>query len=68
MSINLLNIELARSLVLLGCEVYVISPYYNNGKDGKTPGALAKEEFIKWERNIVTYILLHKIFIFLTIK
>lgn len=53
----LVLVELARSLVLLGCEVYVISPYYNYGKDGKTPGALEKEEFIKWERNIVTYIL-----------
>eukprot|EP00026_Physarum_polycephalum_P000161 Phypoly_transcript_00161.p1 GENE.Phypoly_transcript_00161~~Phypoly_transcript_00161.p1 ORF type:complete len:2059 (-),score=306.68 Phypoly_transcript_00161:106-6282(-) len=48
--------ELARSLVLLGCEVYVISPYYNYGKDGKTPGYLEKEEFIKWERNITTFI------------
>ncbi len=47
-------IELARSLVILGCEVYVVSPYYNFGKDGKT-GYLEKEE-IKWERNIVTYI------------
>ena len=42
--------------MLLGCEVYVISPYYNYGKDGKTPGYLAKEEFIKWERNITTFI------------
>lgn len=35
----------------------MISPYYNFGKDGKTTGALAKEEGIKWEKNIITCIL-----------
>jgi hypothetical protein len=56
MSLLMCITELARSLVVLGCEVYVISPYYNYGKDGKTPGYLEKEEFIKWERNITTFI------------
>eukprot|EP01133_Synstelium_polycarpum_P007805 gene7805-9157_t len=47
--------ELTRSLQLLGCEVHIISPYYNYGKGGRT-GYLEKEEGIKWSRNVVTYV------------
>eukprot|EP01113_Clastostelium_recurvatum_P031061 TRINITY_DN3842_c0_g1_i1.p1 TRINITY_DN3842_c0_g1~~TRINITY_DN3842_c0_g1_i1.p1 ORF type:complete len:2351 (-),score=511.23 TRINITY_DN3842_c0_g1_i1:62-7114(-) len=47
--------ELSRSLVQLGVDVHVISPYYNFGKNGKT-NYLEKEEGIKWTRNIVTFI------------
>ncbi|EFA80962.1 alpha amylase domain-containing protein [Heterostelium album PN500] len=47
--------ELTRSLQLLGVEVHIISPYYNYGKGGRT-GYLEKEEGIKWQRNVVTYV------------
>ncbi|KAM9964867.1 hypothetical protein ACTFIW_004659 [Dictyostelium discoideum] len=47
--------ELTRSLQLLGCEVHIISPYYNYGKGGRT-GYLEKEEGIRWKRNVLTYV------------
>ncbi|KAF2075592.1 hypothetical protein CYY_003097 [Polysphondylium violaceum] len=47
--------ELTRSLQLLGCEIHIISPYYNYGKGGRT-GYLEKEEGIKWKRNVLTYV------------
>jgi len=47
--------ELTRSLQLLGCEIHIISPYYNYGKGGRT-GYLEKEEGIRWKRNVLTYV------------
>ena len=46
--------ELTRALVLLGCEVIVISPYYNFDRKGQT--GYLKEEGVTWLKNITTYV------------
>jgi starch synthase len=46
--------ELTQALAALGCEVHVISPYYNFNRKGKTD--YLKDEGIHYKRNIVTYI------------
>lgn len=46
--------ELTQALASLGCEVHVISPYYNFNRKGKTD--YLKDEGIHYKRNISTYV------------
>eukprot|EP01119_Soliformovum_irregulare_P020831 TRINITY_DN6809_c0_g1_i1.p1 TRINITY_DN6809_c0_g1~~TRINITY_DN6809_c0_g1_i1.p1 ORF type:complete len:2064 (+),score=697.75 TRINITY_DN6809_c0_g1_i1:71-6262(+) len=46
--------ELTQAMASLGCEVHIVSPYYNYNRKGKT-GYLAAEG-IEYTRNIVTYV------------
>lgn len=44
--------DLTLALAALGLDIYIISPYYNFNRKGKT-GYLA-EEGVKWSQNLVT--------------
>jgi len=46
--------ELTRSLASLGCEIHVISPYYNYNRKGNTN--YLKEEGITYRQNVITYV------------
>ena len=46
--------ELTQAMISLGCEIIVISPYYNFNSKGKT--GYLKEEGVEWLQNIVTFV------------
>lgn len=46
--------ELTQAMAALGCEVHVISPYYNFNRKGKTD--YLKDEAIHYQRNISTHV------------